>query len=562
MFGLRIFNTFFKVNVMKPIVNPSFSGSYRDVIDNMNLALAIYRAVDNGEDFIFVEVNSGVEEIEQVKRDDLIGKRVTKIFPGVEAFGLLDVFKRVNETGIPERHPISFYEDDRIAGWRDNYIYKLDSGEIVAVYRDETERKQMEEETRKSRDEKNAIIEGSADPIIVNDEERVLFLNQKAVELFGYSDSDKMIGKPFIKLFSNKHQVQIKERAQRRLEGKDVPDQYDSTIERLDGTIVPVEFHLSLIEYDGTRAILNIIRDITDRKHAEEALRVSEAKYRSFLDESLDGVTVNVSGELVYVNPRFSEMIGYSAEELIGSSILDLHAPQYRDMILDRTLRRGKGEDVPTQYEVELVRKVGSLLPVSYSVSRIIYEGQPSSLTFIRDITQRRKSEKDLEEQVRLSQTLIDQMPCVAMLLKPTTREVIASNQAARDVGAVPGEHCFATFGQREDPCPFCLASKVWAGLGEQHLIVDALNVVWDAYWIPITDDLYMHYAFDITEKHRREGQLVYQANILQNISDGIISTDLDYNILSWNKGAERIYGYIESEVKGKNVASCLKTST
>ena len=250
-------------------MKPSFSGSYRDVIDNMDLALAIYRAVDDGDNFIFVDINSRVEEIEQVKRETLIGKRVTEIFPGVEDFGLLDVFRRVNNTGVPERFPISYYEDERIAGWRDNYVYRLESGEVVAIYKDETERKQLEEEINKSRDEKDAIIEGAADPIIVNNEERILFLNQKAAELFGYSDNDELIGEPFINLFSIKQRAQIKERARLRLEGKDVPDQYDSTIERLDGTIVPVEFHLSLIEYDGNRAILNIIRDISERKQME-----------------------------------------------------------------------------------------------------------------------------------------------------------------------------------------------------------------------------------------------------------------------------------------------------
>ena len=126
-------------------MNPSFLGSTREIIENMDLALAIYQAVGDGEDFIFVEVNAGVEEIEQVKREGLIGKRVTKAFPGVEEFGLLDVLRRVYRTGVPERFPISMYSDNRISGWRDNYVYRLDTGEVVAVYRDETIRKRQEE---------------------------------------------------------------------------------------------------------------------------------------------------------------------------------------------------------------------------------------------------------------------------------------------------------------------------------------------------------------------------------------------------------------------------------
>ena len=55
----------------------------------------------------------------------VIGKRVTEIFPGIKDFGLFDVFQRVWKTGKPEHHPIAHYEDKRIEGWRENYIYKL-----------------------------------------------------------------------------------------------------------------------------------------------------------------------------------------------------------------------------------------------------------------------------------------------------------------------------------------------------------------------------------------------------------------------------------------------------
>ncbi len=76
-----------------------------------------------------------------------------EVFPGVKDFGLFEVFKRVWESGISERYPVSLYQDERIAGWRDNFVYKLPSGEIVAVYSDETERKQAEEALRKAHEE-------------------------------------------------------------------------------------------------------------------------------------------------------------------------------------------------------------------------------------------------------------------------------------------------------------------------------------------------------------------------------------------------------------------------
>lgn len=119
---------------------------YRQLFENMNNCVAVYTAVDDGEDFIFVDFNHAAELLEQKLRQEVIGKRLTECFPGVEEFGLLTVLQRVWKTGEPERLPISLYCDNRITGWRDNRVYRLLSGEVVAIYEDVTAQKQAEEE--------------------------------------------------------------------------------------------------------------------------------------------------------------------------------------------------------------------------------------------------------------------------------------------------------------------------------------------------------------------------------------------------------------------------------
>jgi len=122
--------------------------------------------------------------------------------------------------------------------------------------------------------------------------------------------------------------------------------------------------------------------------------------------------------------------------------------------------------------------------------------------------TERKQIEEELRRRTELNQMLLDALPCVALFLKPSTREVVASNEAGREAGAVPGKTCYGTWGQRTNPCPWCLAPKVWEKGEPQHLELDAVNVYWDAHWYPIDDDLYLHYAFDITEKKKMEAQL------------------------------------------------------
>jgi len=119
---------------------------YRELFDNMHSGVAVYEAGADGEDFIFIDFNQAGERIENIRKADLIGKSALQVFPGIKEFGLLNVFRRVWKTGVPEHLPVSMYQDSRIVGWRENYVYKLPSGEIVAVYNDLTAQKQIEQE--------------------------------------------------------------------------------------------------------------------------------------------------------------------------------------------------------------------------------------------------------------------------------------------------------------------------------------------------------------------------------------------------------------------------------
>lgn len=108
------------------------------VLQHMTNGVAMYKAVDGGQDFVFLDLNAAGEEMDEVHIADLRGRRVTEIFPGVEGFGLLDVFRDVWKTGETQTHPEAFYYDDFREGWRNNQVFKLPSGEIVAVYTDIT----------------------------------------------------------------------------------------------------------------------------------------------------------------------------------------------------------------------------------------------------------------------------------------------------------------------------------------------------------------------------------------------------------------------------------------
>jgi len=117
---------------------------YKSLFENMKSGVAIYETVDDGNDFVFKDFNTAGEKIDSINRKDIIGKRVTEAFPGVKNLGLFEVFQRVWRTGESEFFPEAMYKDEHTTSWRENFVYKLPSGEIVAVYDDVTKRKYSE----------------------------------------------------------------------------------------------------------------------------------------------------------------------------------------------------------------------------------------------------------------------------------------------------------------------------------------------------------------------------------------------------------------------------------
>ncbi len=121
---------------------------FRQLFEHSSSGVAVYEAVEGGNDFVFKDINKAVGTIEDLDRSQLVGRKITEVFPAVAEFGLLDVLRRVLRTGQSACHPVSYYSDDRVEGWREYSVYKLPSGEIVAVYDDLTAWKQAEIERK------------------------------------------------------------------------------------------------------------------------------------------------------------------------------------------------------------------------------------------------------------------------------------------------------------------------------------------------------------------------------------------------------------------------------
>ncbi|MHC4726576.1 MAG: PAS domain-containing protein [Planctomycetota bacterium] len=256
-----------------------YQAKFRTLFDNVSSGVAIYEARNDGEDFVFVDFNAAAEEIEHIKKDKLLGKSVTEVFPGVKDFGLFEVFQRVYKTGTPEHHPISIYKDERIAGWRENYVYRLPSGQIVAVYDDVSALKRSELMTRMTDQCFKAIADYTYDwEVWVAPTSRVLWTNPAINRVTGFSIKELMAMSDYpMCLIYEEDRDRMGRAFRSALEGSTGND-VEFRIVRKDGKIIWVAMSWQPIYDDKGNSLghRESIRDITTRKNAEQALEKAE----------------------------------------------------------------------------------------------------------------------------------------------------------------------------------------------------------------------------------------------------------------------------------------------
>ena len=242
------------------------------LFDNVSSGIAVYEAVNDGEDFIFVDFNRAAEEIEKVEKEKIIGKIVTEVFPGVTEFGLLDVFRRVYKSGTPEHHPVSIYKDQRIAGWRENYVFRLPSGNIIAIYDDITAIKRTEMVTRMTDQCFRAIADYTYDwELWIGPSRRILWTNPAATRVTGYTVKEILSLKEYpASIVYEKDRDRITRAFRSAVHGSTGND-VEFRIERKDGKVIWVAMSWQPI-YDThghTLGHRESIRDITERKETQ-----------------------------------------------------------------------------------------------------------------------------------------------------------------------------------------------------------------------------------------------------------------------------------------------------
>lgn len=249
-----------------------------------------------------------------------------------------------------------------------------------------------------------AVLDTAVDGIVTIDERGIIRSANPAMgRLFGFASAKDLVGRNVSILMPSSHGRQHDEyiaRYMRTGEARVIGIGRELEAVRQDGSVFPIELAVSEIPGDGARYFTGIIRDISARKRAEEALRESQARIQAVLNTAVDGIlTIDERGIIESANPSAGRLFGYDPAELVGRNISMLmpadHAKAH-DGYIERYLRTGEARVVGLGREVEALRRDGSTFPAELAVSEVRFGSQLRFTGIIRDITVRKNAEQAL----------------------------------------------------------------------------------------------------------------------------------------------------------------------
>ena len=284
---------------------------------------------------------------------------------------------------------------------------KVVASRSIAV--DITEQKQAMEALRISEERLRILFETSPDGILIDQDGSLLFANSAYQQMFGIKDLSRCLGKPYAPIIAPRDRERVLAISAARETGEVVPTTYEFIGRRADGVEFPVEVTAAPLVLYEQPATMAILRDITERKQAEEALRASEERFRNLVETSQGLIwSCDAKGRFTYLNPAWEKLLGYELSEMLGHTFSEFKPPEIakRDLQTFKRILKGKPS---FGYETVHISKSGEHKNLVFN-ARVVKDSNGKTLGTqgtAHDITERNQAEAALAaERERLAITL------------------------------------------------------------------------------------------------------------------------------------------------------------
>ena len=522
-------------------------------------------------------VNKAVENLVGYNKEEIIGKRFKEFVPSKYLPSLLDAFeKEIRGIAVPtmeievmakdgEKIPIELLHGS---------VPIKEKGKLVGIQitaMDLRERKETEKKLKESEQKYKDLFENASDILFTIDRlGRFTSGNKKAEEISGYK-REELIGKSFKKIVPLKYAPKILKLIQKGIKGEIERGEIEIEIKDKKGRLIPIEMSGRPIWKNGkVIGIQGIARDITNRKRAEDELKVSEEKYRT-LTEQLKDVVVRLSpdGYLQYISPVVKEFSGYDANEEIGK--------HFSNYISKSSLEKGMTafEKVVTEKKPQLIEmmykpKEGEEFPVEVSTIPLIENGKIIAVQCVlRDITERKKAEEALRASEEKYRAAVEQSVENIYIMDVETRRILEANATLQNLLGYSSEEIKElTVYDFVAHSPENIDRKIEEVMKQKRLLIgERRNRRKDGGLVDVeVSASFITYggkkalcvvSRDITERKKAEEELRKSEkrfqDIVANTGDWIWEVDADGKYTYISPVVERILGYTTEEVIGKH---------
>ena len=553
---------------------------FRELVNTINSGVAIYKVVNDGKfgsDYIIQEFNEYSLTHEQMEEKDVIGKTLKDIRPSIDEYGLIDTFRNVWKTGEAAFFSAKKYVDEKYSNFYENRIFRLPSGEIVAVYDDVSDRENAIAKIEESQERFDLAMQASRDGVFDwNLETNEIYYSPGWKSMLGYEYDE--IPNDFSIWETNTHPEDVKRSWQMQQEVIDKKrDRFEMEfkMKHKDGHWVDILSRAEAVfnKNGKTVRMIGTHVDITERKEAEIALLDSEEKYKALYENApLAYQSLDEDGSFRDINPTWLSTLGYTQEEVLGHFFVDFLHPDWQPRFkkyFPEFKRRGYVSNV----EYKIRHKDGHYLDISFE-GCIGYNPDGSfrqTYCVFKDITEQKKAEEGMAESEE-KYRLLHENAGLGIGYYSVDGTVISFNAiAARDMNGVPedfaGKSIFDLFSKESADFYFERLQKA--------INKDEISVYEDHVQLPSQEKWFLStytkivnsedetlgiqiISQNISEQKEAEGALQKSENRYRNLvetaSDAIYLMDEDGFIIDANQSACNVLGKARGEIIGQSI--------
>jgi PAS domain S-box-containing protein len=376
-----------------------------------------------------------------------------------------------------------------------------------------TQTKQTQEQLQESEENLRTYLENAPDGVYLNDlKGNFLYVNKKAEEILGYK-REELIGKGFLKLniLPAKYLAKAgKLLALNAIGRPNGPDEFELT--RKDGSPRWVEISTAPIKQGGEIVVIGFVRDITERKEAEEL-------YTTLANSSPVGVYLLQDGKFVFTNPAFQEATGLTDDDLLGRDAPRIVHPEDRQRVRKNAIEMVKGERLQP-YEFRYITKIGETKWALERTASITYQGRRASLANFLDVTESKQAQERIERAAEEWRTTFDSITDFISIHDKDSRIVRVNKALADALKTTPkeliGKVCHEVMhGTKEPPANCPQRQTLRTGKSATIEMFEPSLGIWiQESTSPIFDEKgevtgSVHIVRDVSDQKRMEEQLI-----------------------------------------------------